>query len=188
MGIIARVLTIRHVAVGRGTQNYTCDASNPTAAPQPIGAMATLFNVSCVAAMWPTLVEAMPLMAVAMDLSTTKTAGAGFAPMSGVHYFTDLTTPYFDLDTPSMAIGEAPCAKNSSTAAPGLPLGGMGHWKGSAVPWLKLTTKDGATGNIKEVYRVNTVGGTPPSSCEGQPASVEVQYSALYWFWESNEE
>ncbi|KAK5995863.1 hypothetical protein PT974_04281 [Cladobotryum mycophilum] len=170
-------LTVRHVAVGRGTQNYTCDANNANAVPKAAGAVATLFNVSCIASMYPDLVERMPDMAVNFDLETTKTLGPTVVPVSGVHFFTDATTPFFNLDTPSMDIGEAPCAKNSSVQAPSTAA--VGQIGDTAVPWLKLTTKNGATGNIKEVYRVNTAGGNPPTTCKGQPAAFQVQYSAV---------
>jgi hypothetical protein len=49
----------------------------------------------------------------------------------------------------------------------------------AAVPWLKLLAKDGATGGIKEVYRVDTAGGSAPATCQGQPANIQVQYSAV---------
>lgn len=52
------------------------------------------------------------------------------------------------------------------------------------MPWLKLTARSGATGNLEEVYRVNTAGGNPPATCAGMPATFEVQYAAEYWFYQ----
>lgn len=77
-----------------------------------------------------------------------------------------------------MKLGVAPCQKNSSVPAPaGAPIGQDNKGLG-AVPWLKLTTRDGATGDLQEVYRVNTAGGSAPAKCEGMPAAFEIQYSA----------
>ena len=45
-----------------------------------------------------------------------------------------------------------------------------------------LTAKQ-ATGDVKEVYRLDTAGGNPPKTCSGMPPSVGVDYSAIYWFW-----
>ncbi|RFU74433.1 malate dehydrogenase [Trichoderma arundinaceum] len=180
-------LTVHHVAVGRGTQNYTCDASKPDAPPVAAGALATLFNVSCIASISQDLLEKVPNMAVNFnyDVATTGPLGPMTLPVSGHHFFTDSTTPFFNLDMPTLDIGTVPCAKNSSAPAPSTAA--TGPQGQGAVPWLKLTAKDGATGSIKEVYRVNTAGGSPPTSCQGQPANIEVQYSAVYWFWGSNQ-
>ncbi|KAL7930588.1 hypothetical protein V8C35DRAFT_312392 [Trichoderma chlorosporum] len=188
-------LTLYHVAVGRGTQNYTCDASKPDSAPTAVGAMATLFNVSCMASISQDLLQAVPNMAVNFDLAapagppTPAGTPAGplgpmTLPVSGHHFFLDSTTPFFNLDTPTMDLGTVPCAKNGSAPAPATAA--QGPQGSTAVPWLKLTAKAGATGNIKEVYRINTAGGNPPATCQGQPANIQVQYSAVYWFWGSN--
>jgi len=77
-----------------------------------------------------------------------------------------------------MDLGFAPCAKNNSVAAPaGEPTGQDDEGLG-AVTWLKLLTRVGATGNLKEVYRVNTAGGKPPPTCAGMPTTFEVDYAA----------
>ncbi|KAL7942978.1 hypothetical protein V8C42DRAFT_330976 [Trichoderma barbatum] len=179
-------LTVHHVAVGRGTQNYTCDASKPDAPPVAAGAVAILFNVSCIASISQDLLQKVPNVAVNFnyDAATAGPLGPMTLPVSGHHFFSDSTTPFFNMDTPALDIGTVPCAKNSSAPAPST--GAPGPRGESAVPWLRLTAKDGVTGSIKEVFRVNTAGGSPPATCQGQPASIQVQYSAVYWFWGSN--
>lgn len=169
-------LTVRHVAVGRGTQNYTCDTNNPSAAPKAIGAVATLFNASCVAALYPDLLSQIPAMAVNFKLDESEKLGPAVMAKSGVHYF-DGPTPFFNLDTPALAIGQVPCAKNSSANAPSTAAVGPKGEK--AVTWLRLTAKDGTTGNIKDIFRVDTAGGSPPATCKDMPASFEVQYAAV---------
>ncbi|CAM1510244.1 Fc.00g005790.m01.CDS01 [Cosmosporella sp. VM-42] len=178
-------LKVKHVAVGRGTQNYTCDTTTPSNPPVAAGALATLFNASCVAALYEDLLEQIPGMAVHFNLTGTNQLGPSMLPISGHHYFTNATTPFFDLRTKALDVGEAPCAKNNSIPAPAnAAVGQLGE---AAVPWLKLTTRDGATGNIQEVYRVTTAGGSPPANCAGMPAQFQVQYSSVYWFWEGDQ-
>ncbi|KAI2609285.1 hypothetical protein GGR54DRAFT_651853 [Hypoxylon sp. NC1633] len=177
-------LTLKHVAIGRGTQNYTCDTTNATAVPTAVGAVATLFNASCIASTYPDLLHLLPSLALNFDLTAQE--GSRMGPtnlaISGHHFFTNTTTPFFDLDTAQNQIGEAGCAKDSQTDAPATATKGRQGEK--AVPWLRLKTRVGSTGNLQEVYRIETAGGSAPASCKGQPAAFEVQYAAQYWFWE----
>ncbi|KAI1342233.1 hypothetical protein F5Y15DRAFT_413498 [Xylariaceae sp. FL0016] len=178
-------LKLKHVAIGRGTQNYTCDTTNATAAPAADGAVATLFNASCVAASYPDLLHMLPKLALQFNLTAEEDAHMGPTNLaiSGKHYFHNTTTPFFNLDVnPQIQAGEAECAKQGAEDAPAdAPTGQQGE---KAVAWLRLLTNTGATGDLQEVYRVQTAGGSPPATCEGMPATFEVQYAAEYWFWE----
>ncbi|KAI0169498.1 hypothetical protein GGR52DRAFT_469784 [Hypoxylon sp. FL1284] len=177
-------LTLKHVAIGRGTQNYTCDTTNATAAPVQVGALATLFNASCVAATYPDLLKMLPKLALQFNLTPQEDSRMGPTNLiiSGKHYFTNTTTPFFNLDTKQYSLGEAPCSKmNQSDAPADAPKGQKGE---KAVPWLQLKTHTGSTGNLQEVYRIETAGGSAPATCAGQPAAFEVQYAAQYWFYE----
>lgn len=168
------------MAIGRGTQNYTCDVNNATAPPTQAGAVATLFNASCVAATYPDLLKLLPKLALQFDLTPLEDVHMGPTNLiiSGKHFFPNSTTPFFNLDTNQYHLGEAGCEKNNQTAAPAdAPTGRQGE---KAVPWLRLKTRTGATGNLQEVYRVETAGGSAPATCAGQPASFEVQYAAQY--------
>jgi hypothetical protein len=171
---------LKHVAVGRGTQNYTCDTTNSTAAPAAAGAVATLFDASCVAAAYPDLLNILPKVAMQFNLTAEENPrmGPSNLAISGKHFFTNNTTPFFNLDTDAKKLGEAGCAKNSSTPAPpNAPVGQKGE---PAVPWLKLLTRIGSTGDLQEVYRLETAGGSAPATCAGMPAAFEVQYAAQY--------
>ncbi|KAI0491214.1 hypothetical protein F4859DRAFT_460708 [Xylaria cf. heliscus] len=179
---------LKHVAIGRGTQNYTCSGDDATAAPTLVGAVATLFNASCVAATYPDLLHRLPQLALQFDLpysaSTDEKMGPTNLLVSGKHFFTNATTPFFNLDTSRQQIGEAPCSKlNSSSAPADAPRGRVGE---AAVAWLHLGANTDATGNLHEVYRVETAGGSAPNTCQGMPASFEVQYAAEYWFFASS--
>ncbi|KAI7315399.1 hypothetical protein KC315_g11099, partial [Hortaea werneckii] len=96
----AEGLALSHVAIGRGTQNYTCDLQNATAVPKPVGAVATLFNVSCMAADIPELMEKLPSIALNLPVPSADNAlSPAYQDMSGHHYFVDDTTPFFNMDT-----------------------------------------------------------------------------------------
>ena len=159
--------------------------TNATAIPVAVGAVATLFNASCVAATYPDILNMLPRVSLSFNLTSDEQlplTAQRLAPsnliVSGKHFFTTTTTPFFNLDTTSMKLGEAPCAKNSSIPAPAdAQVGQLGE---PAVAWLRLLTKDGATGNLQEVYRLNTAGGSPPATCKGLPATFERQYAAEY--------
>ncbi|KAI7539452.1 hypothetical protein KC331_g9746 [Hortaea werneckii] len=183
--IPAEGLALSHVAIGRGTQNYTCDLQNATAVPKPVGAVATLFNVSCMAADIPELMEKLPSIALNLPVpSADNTLSPAYQDMSGHHYFVDDTTPFFNMDTDLHQYGTGAFQKANASAAPGsAPKGQYGSGDGS-VAWLKLDAKDTTTGQtFQEVYRTNTAGGSPPEMCTGMQEAFEVQYSALYWIY-----
>jgi len=169
-------LTVSHVVVGRGTQNYTC-GEDPSEAPKAAGALAQLFDVGCIAALYPDLLERLPSMAV--QFNSTE-LGASDLTATGIHYFTDATTPYFDLGGE-----EVHCKKTDDTAAPSTAAVGQKGEK--AVAWLKLDAVPDGSSRIREVYRVDTAGGSPPATCEGMGETFEVQYATTYWFFDGDE-
>ena len=177
-------LALAHVAIGRGTQNYTCDLANATATPVAAGAVASLFNVSCVAADIPDLLQKLPPISLDLPVpSSTDQSSPMNQDLSGHHYFLDSTTPFFNLDTQLHQYGTGSFKKaNASNAPDGAPLGQNGKGNGS-VPWLKLDAKNSAGQTFQSVYRLNTAGGQPPKACTGMPSAFEVQYSAEYWIW-----
>lgn len=182
---VSEGLSLKHVAIGRGTQNYSCSTGNATAAPVALGAVATLYNSSCIASAYPDLLAALP--DVALQFNLTSNTQSSLTPsnllISGHHFFSNGTTPDFDMTVSN--VGFAPCAKNNSVPAPsGASVGQNGVGLG-AVPWLKLITRSGATGGLEEVYRINTAGGAAPATCAGMPTTFEVQYAAEYWFYHS---
>ena len=83
------------IALGRGTQNYTC--TDEAATPSSIGAVAELFNASCAVA------ESASLGSVAEDANAV-----------GQHFFVDATTPEFDI----IGLGNAQVKKVENVAAP----------------------------------------------------------------------
>lgn len=124
------------------------------------------------------------------DLSSATTNTAvppANVELLGHHFFEDTTTPVFNLDTTSEnQFGIAMSKKNASMDAPAGSVSGQNNSGEGAVPWLYLNTIEGTVGNYTHVYRVNTAGGAAPSTCEGQSAAFQVQYSAQYFFYVSN--
>ncbi|KAH7044486.1 hypothetical protein B0J12DRAFT_603741 [Macrophomina phaseolina] len=189
-------LVLSHVAVGRGTQNYTCSASPSSASSTPValGAVATLFNATCQAARTPDLLYQTPSIALAYAVPDAESALQAYDMLlSGHHYFTTSTTAFFNLDTSEHSYGTVACKKNASSSAPAAdstsPLksnyaaGTQGTANGD-VPWLKLEAVKDATGYTwQEVYRLNTAGGVAPATCEGIDGDFTVEYAATYWFW-----
>ncbi|KAJ5385498.1 hypothetical protein N7517_003409 [Penicillium concentricum] len=172
----------RYVALGRGTQNYTCADSTSKSAPVAVGAVARLYNATCIAANYPDLLAKLPNLAYRISLSTNEYAS--FPPanidMMGHHFFFDATTPEFNLNTtPKKQDGIVMTKKGGAIDAPSGSVSG----KYGAVPWLYLTTTDGTVGNYKSVYRVNTASGSPPKTCKGMQPTFEVQYAANYYFF-----
>jgi hypothetical protein len=178
-------LTLGHVAIGRGNQNYTCDLSNSTAIPVAAGAVATLFNVSCLAADMPELLSRICPIALDLPIPTSEDANSPiYQGMSGHHYFKDATTPYFDLDTGAHRYGNGAFKKGDSTPAPTTAMMGPYNSGNGPVAWLRLDAKTSDGQIFKEVYRLNTAGGQPPKTCQGMPEAFEVPYAAEYWLFQ----
>ena len=186
-----------HIAVGRGTQNYSCPAGgDPNAAPTALGATAMLFNTSCLAAINPNVFSLLPAAALSVPTppANSKVLFPAEAFLSGHHYFSDATTAVFNLHTATANFGISFTKKTANVTAPASTPGkqNVGPDGSAAVAWLKLGVKD-PNGNcepednkgIKEVYRVNTQGGSPPKTCGayGKTGTFEVNYSAEYWFF-----
>lgn len=146
-----RLILIAH---GEGTQNYTC--TTPTSAPAAIGAIAELYNASCEVAS-PGVAQNNMVQAAAI----------------GNHFFSDLTTPDFDI----AGLGNTKAKKVEEVPAPN---------PSADVKWLRLQAQTAdSTSQVKFIYRLNTVGGLAPASCEGRSAGevVTVQYQAQYWVY-----
>ena len=179
-------MTLFQVVIGRGTQNYTCDLANATATPVPVGAVATLFNVSCIAADMPALLEKLPAIALDLPIPTSNNMLSPInQDMSGHHYFLDSTTPFFNLDTSLHQYGMGAVAKANASDAPSTAYVGTYGKGDGAVQWLTLVANSSnpATGAWKQIYRLNTAGGVPPKMCTGLPPAFEVPYAAEYWLF-----
>ncbi|CAF9930715.1 MAG: hypothetical protein GOMPHAMPRED_005714 [Gomphillus americanus] len=169
---------LRVITVGRGLQNYTCASSNSTDKPVAIGAIATLFNLDSLLSYFaPAEGQAFLNQIPAFMLSLPREAvDKSIIPQAGLHYFDASGTPTFNLSESNNGFlvgnktGDIRAPSNSVRGAYG------------AVDWLSLEAKPGSQ-NLSRVYRTMTAAGSPPTSCEGQQASViSIEYAALYYF------
>ncbi|KAL8642916.1 MAG: hypothetical protein Q9228_000453 [Teloschistes exilis] len=185
---VSEGLSLYHVAVGRGTQNYTCDTKDPESTPVAAGASAILYNATCMSCIAPMVLAKLP--ASTLLLPTPKDGKVLFpaqAIMSGHHYFTD-STPTFNLHTAAHNFGIQFAKVLNKVPVPETQQQ-LGTDGSKAVVWLKLSAADAPEGlagdasPVKEIYRVNTAGGSPPKTCEEMPGDFTVQYAAEYWFW-----
>ncbi|KAF2274617.1 uncharacterized protein EI97DRAFT_94604 [Westerdykella ornata] len=168
-------LQLAHVALGRGTQNYTCKTASPTETPVAVGAKAQLFNVTCESVRSPAVLADTPALALAHAIPQNDVSKR---LVSGHHEFTAAGVPLFVLDTEQHKYGFVLTKKAGASDAPAnAPKGinGLG-----SVPWLKLTAVEG---DYKEVYRIHTAGGMAPKTCEERQGDFQVEYSTLYYFW-----
>ena len=189
-----------YVGLGRGTQvclafllmfyratliriqNYTCADSTSSSTPAAAGAVARIYNATCIAANYPDILEKLPNLAYKITLPINEYAL--FPPanieLMGHHFFYDATTPEFNLNTtPNKQHGIVMTKKGGSIDAPSNAVSGQY----GAVSWLYLTATEGTVGNYKSVYRVDTAAGSPPKTCKGMPAAFQIQYAANYYFF-----
>ena len=177
--------TLKAIAIGRGTQNYTCTTTNTLSSSVPtpvaIGAMADLLDASPLLTLVPpqegiSILSLLPEYLVNFD---TDLITEYPIPLLGHHYFNSAGQPTFDLGT----TGFLTAKKTGDIPAPAGAYPGSGGQGFGAVDWLSLVDAGGSTG-VHGVYRVDTAGGKAPPTCAGQDQNIEVQYSALYWFYE----
>ncbi|CAD6581781.1 MAG: hypothetical protein ASARMPREDX12_000664 [Alectoria sarmentosa] len=169
---------LKYITLGRGTQNYTC--ATPASTPVSIGAAAALFSVAQL--LLPALsvsqgqaaLDALPNTAVGDTVAQIAQSGL---PIIGQHSFTAAGVPTWNLFGDGLLYGSS---VGDIPAPAGASAGPQGY---GAVDWKALTGVAGSVG-LTEVYRVETAGGKAPASCAGLGATIQVQYAAMYWFYD----
>lgn len=167
-------------------QNYTCVDSTASTEPKAAGAVANLYDASCLAANYPDLLLLVTKIGLNQRIAT---AAMSVLPPSninlvGYHYFSDKTTAVFNLDTTAdRQFGVALSNKVAQTPPPADAVRGPNNEGNGAVDWLYLRTIDGTTCGYTSIYRVNTAGGKPPETCAGMPEEFTVDYSANYFMY-----
>jgi len=166
------------LALGVGVQNYTCStAGNYTST----GAVASLYNLACMSHSS----EFDVIQDLAFDLWNDYPANAT-PPMSstflGNHYF--ITSPSGTGLSPvwdyragaAMGISEAfvLAAKVADVKAQSV----------EDVDWLQLKSVSGALAT--QIFRTDTRGGSPPTSCTPGSAPISLKYVAKYWLYGGN--
>ena len=183
------------VALGVGTQNYTCSSS--TAAPTPNGAFAILYDISCTVATVPSAAHYLSALALKADVFTDYPirSSMGYTTI-GIHYFEPSTKSAvfeFDLNNKSYKfIGR----RLENIPAPNQAAEGSVDWlKLGRTPGFERQSHNVKVGKIpvyigmqfkfltsmqKWVYRVLTAGGKAPNTCEGLPKEHTVNYATEY--------
>ena len=177
-------LNLVQVALGVGVQNYTCASGVPVA----LGAIAVLYDADCALSNIDML-NSLPPLAVQTEGSTELLAIRVASQMAqaqltiGVHYFDATGSPTFDFRQrggKNIFFG----AVSAKAPAPAGSSMGRSPTAFGAVPWLKLGSKvNGGSVGYKNVFRLVTAGGSPPSSCAGQSTLFSIPYAAEYWLY-----
>ena len=164
------------MALGIGTQNYTCSEESTT--PTPNGAIATLYDISCTVATVPSAAHCLSALALKAG------AHSGYPPIPfgmgyeeiGTHYFSpDSKTAIFKFDLNSQSF-EFAGGRLENIPAPYDAVTGT-------VDWLKLGRTpelESQSCSIQWVYRVFTAGGKAPGTCMGLQQEHTVDYVTEY--------
>jgi hypothetical protein len=172
-------MSIKHVTIGHGIQNFTCASVNAT--PVAIGALANLYDATTLAFSNETALATAPSAAAFLPLvlssnNSLSIPGLGTFPHIGQHFFTPALVPTFVFpDLGEMLSGKTLATINAPDGSNPGPSGT------GATTWLDLGDKGGSMG-LSGVYRVLTAGGLPSKTCQGQNGSFSIPYAATYWF------
>ncbi|KAF7336173.1 hypothetical protein MVEN_02164800 [Mycena venus] len=173
------------VAIGVGVQNYTCSAS--TLKYTSTGAVASLFDISCIdktpafATIQTTAFKAWSALSAGIS-ATTIGSKIGAPGLLGYHYFVPSPTgagisPKWDFTSTGKLAG------NSTAFVIGSKVGDITAPTNSAtnVDWLALNNLQGSLAS--KIFRIDTVGGQPPTSCVAGSADISVKYTAKYYLY-----
>jgi len=159
-----------HILLGKGVQNYTCSAAG---AYTSAGAVAKLYDISCL--------YGTPWFPKIQDLLfAEQTNGPDLTPylkpfLAVDHYF--ITNAAGTGISPKFASAKDGGASFIVAAK----LAGIKAPDPTNIDWLELTNVQGDF--AKTVFRVDTKGGQPPSSCTPGSDLISVPYTAKYWFY-----
>jgi hypothetical protein len=179
------------IGVAFGVQNYTCSVNNNFTSA---GAVAELYDISCLYQYVPNLANSIQehlydaWTSLSPEITVQQVAAAADAILTpniflADHYFVPNPSgtgisPVWDFRRSKKFQGNQNAfllgASVASVAAPE----GPSH----NINWLRIRKVAGEAAD--EVYRIDTVGGPPPTSCtHGQDKDISVKYTSLYVFY-----
>ncbi|KAJ7635064.1 hypothetical protein FB45DRAFT_1002487 [Roridomyces roridus] len=173
-----------YVALGVGYQNYSCTAS--TGKYASIGAVAALFDLGCEDAS-PQFATVQTTAFDKWSASAASVADTAIGPqvgaptLLGYHYFitgsTGALQPKWDFTSTGKNKG------NATAFVLGSKVGDIAAPTDTAVnvDWLALVNAGGSL--AQKMFRIDTVGGQPPTSCEAGSANITVKYTAKYFLY-----
>ncbi|KAK6428891.1 hypothetical protein LTR95_014963 [Oleoguttula sp. CCFEE 5521] len=163
------------IALGVGSQNYTCNATSLTFSTNV--AQADLYDVAKF--INPNTKSSISTLYLAA--STTPIKNPLRLDHIGKHFFSDNKTPNFDFSESGKGFLQA--KKVIGVPAPADAFAGLRGQDHGAVDWVYLIDNGaGVSKQLGKVYRVETAGGKPPASCKAGE-QVFVPYAAEYWFY-----
>lgn len=165
------------IALGVGTQNYTCDSTTGTFGSNV--ALASLYDIGNIVR--SSTKDTLTRRYLSASQSCHRDHNPWNLKQIGEHFFDSAGIPNFDF---TQSNGDWLQAKKVASApAPVWACDGVGEDTNGAVDWLYLADNGkGVSKELKSVYRVETAGGKPPASCQGDE-QYEVPYAAEYWFY-----
>lgn len=168
------------IALGVGTQNYTCDSTTGTYSSNV--AIADLYDIASLVK--PSTKDGLSKLYLQ---KSTECSSDDPNPLQlsliGDHYFDSSSKPNFDFAKSNR--GWLQAKKGANVAAPATAAKGAQGDAYGTIDWLYLLDNgDGVSEDLLSVYRVWTAGGKPPSSCSGDQ-QIEIPYAAEYWFYDA---
>lgn len=165
------------IVVGTGTQNYTCNSTTGTYSSNT--ALANLYDASRIV----TSISRDSISRTYLQSSQCGIENPFALNLVGHHFFDAKSQPNFQFTTNGTPRLQA--KKSAAVPAPSTASKGVYNADFGAVDWLYLIDNGAhvSTG-LQSVYRVETAGGKPPTTCSGSE-QVEVPYAAEYWFYTS---
>jgi len=165
------------LALGVGVQNYTCSTAGTYTST---GAVASLYDLACISQS-PEFVDIQDLAYDLWIASPTNVTPPMSSSFLGNHFFITSGT------------GLSPVWDYRAGAAKGNPDAFVLAAKVVDVPaptssqdvdWLQLKSVSGSLAT--QVYRTDTRGGSPPTSCMSGSAPISLRYVAKYWLYGGN--
>jgi len=164
--------------LGVGVQNYTCStAGNYTST----GAVASLYNLACISHS----TEFDVIQDLAYELWNDYPANAT-PPMSstlmGNHFF--ITSPSGTGLSPVWDYRAGAAKGNSEAFVLAAKVADVPAQSAQDVDWLQLKSVSGALAT--QIFRTDTRGGSPPTTCTPGSAPISLRYVAKYWLYGGN--
>ncbi|KAF3210410.1 hypothetical protein TWF106_010706 [Orbilia oligospora] len=161
---------LKLVVVGMGSQNYFCLNSSTTPIFQD--AEAELFSMN------PVIRTEMTTLHIFPHLMLERPGISKLFKHVGKHRFVD-GKPTFYFFPPQHGFFQG--VPREKVGAPAYAGAGRSPDNHGAIPWLRIESF--GMGTYRQGYRLMTVGGMPPPTCEGRSNVFAIPYTAEYWFY-----
>lgn len=166
------------IALGVGTQNYTCNSTTGTYSSNV--AVADLYDITSI--IKSNTKDSLCKLYLKNSQDCENEDNPLQLNLIGDHYFDASSKPNFDFSRSEK--GRLQAKKGAGVPAPTTASKGVKDYANGAVDWLYLLDNGaGVSEELLSVYRVQTAGGKPPVTCTGEE-QVQVPYAAEYWFYD----